>query len=105
MVPEKGPSNPRLYNRRIKSFRLHGDHRLTMRTPVKTYPVDYRQMMAQLEPDNDPVLEHGTQFLFTFPQRLCKGNHTPAFGDASRERTILELVVLRACQGVMNIIR
>jgi hypothetical protein len=60
----------------MNSRRLHGVQRLTGWLFVQVDPPEYRQGVAELDAEQDPVLQRRTQRVFTLPQGRPEGDDT-----------------------------
>ncbi len=71
---------------------------------VQVHSSDDRQDVAQLQPQEQPVLQYGSQFPFTVPERMRKGDHARTDGDGARVGTILQLLVFGLIECVLDVI-
>jgi len=64
---------------------------------------DYRQMMAELQPDKYPVLQGGPQLFLALSKRGPKGHHPFTRGDAACIGAVFELVIESLGHGSLHV--
>src|ERR1039458_5816277 len=101
-VPEYGPSKPSARSLRIKSRRLTG-RQAGILNLVQILVGQHRQLVPQPQADENPVLQRGAQFAFTFAQGFSERGHAFQLGNLARERAVFQLVVERQFQRGFNV--
>jgi hypothetical protein len=88
----------------MKSLRLHGVHRLTCRLLVKVNSLNDGQRVLQLKPDQDPILECGSQFVLTLAEGGSESDDSRAGRNAACIASILQLFESGSRQRLGHII-
>ena len=86
-VPENGPSNPSARSLRMKSRRLSGRHAAILNL-VQINAGEHWQFMAHPQPDQNPVLQDGAEFVLALLEGLAESNDARQFGDFAGEGAV-----------------
>ena len=82
----------------MKSRRLQGLSRGNGRFAVEVYTVNHRQVVAEFEADQDPILKYGLELRLASSEGLGEGYNSSALRNDARICPVLELVV----RGVLH---
>ena len=86
----------------MKSRRLSG-RQPAMGNLVQINAGQHGQFVSEPQAGENPILQRGTQFAFTFAQGFSEGGHALQPGDFARKRAVVQLVVAREFQRGFNI--
>lgn len=103
-APANGPSKPSARRRRTKSRRFQGVHWLNQRLLVEIDPGDKGQRMAQLQSDQQPIFRGRPRFLLVTAERRLEGDGSRCFRHPARERPIVEVIVIRRGEGLIDVV-
>ena len=58
--------------------------------------------MSEFQADQNPIFQHGTQFVFTFAQSCGKSNHAFARRNAPEKCAVFEFVIFGLRQSAIR---